>query len=202
MAGSLMKKVVVIIMCLAMATPLFYSMVGGGAQAPQAGIDVVALEKTMRGNIRGMLGSEADKDLVIRWGKCLTDGLITWFDESGCTKLVDAKQRDQCLAKAGMVEANERVFKTCAKSHVPKEWSGLRGAVVEESRRYLLSQKTPSVQVAPMASCMADKVIADLEKKSCPTLAFFQDDGCFWTDDRVELSRTFAASCVDVAPAE
>jgi hypothetical protein len=195
MAGSLLKKVVVVIMCLAMATPLFYSMAGGGAQPQQGGIDVVALEKNMRDNIRGLLGPTAEKDLVIRWGKCQADGFMVWLDESGCTALTDAKKRDQCLVKAGMEDAYERVFKTCAKNHVPEDWAALSGAINEESKRYLLSQKTPSIEVAPLAECMTSKVIADLKEKDCPTTAFFQDNGCFWTQERLDLTTKFAADC-------
>jgi len=180
-----------------MGAPLFYSMAGGGGgQAPTGGLDTVALEKTMRENIRGLLGPSADKDLVIRWGKCLTDKLVGWFEKSGCITLNDAKKRDTCLVEAGIREAQESVFKTCAEAHVPSDWSSLSGAVVQESKRFLLSKKIPAVQVDAAAKCVAEKTIADLKDKACPTVAFFQDEGCFWTEERVDLNSQFALACL------
>lgn len=190
--SSLIKKVVVVIMCFAMATPLFYSMAGGGGQPGSSpGPDAVALEKSMRDRVRLLVSPTTDKDSVLLWSRCLADGLIAWFDETGCAKLSDAKERDTCLANADMDRAYDEIFQRCAASHAPKSWAGLSGGVTEDVEQFLRAQKTPAIRMKPLSICITNKAIAAMETEDCPPIALFQTDGCFATEIR---SRVYSGA--------
>ena len=180
-----------VIMCLAMATPLFYSMAGGSQKAPALGLDAVALEKSMRDRIRKLVSPGTEKDTVLKWSRCLADGLVAWFDKSGCEKVADANLRDQCLSDAGMESAHNTIFQTCAKTHAPKTWGGLQGAVAADVVQFLTAQKTPAVQMKSLTTCVADKAIEAMDGTDCPPAAIFLDGGCFDFSRRVQ---TYAAA--------